>query len=722
MIPHTWRYGRGNRMNQKIAINVYFQHAAVCILRRVLLACLVVFGAKLSGAAELYNTPTNHRADILLNAGWQFVRQDVPGAQSAGFNDSTWTTLNLPHTWNNLDGQDGLKDYYRGIGWYRRHYTVDKNLKGRHFFLKFDGASSVADVYINGHHLGEHQGGFSAFAFDITPFLKVGAGNVIAVKVNNDANTNLPPLSADFTFFGGLYRDVHLLVMDPVQISPLDYGSPGIYLKTTDVSPNAANLQVTAVLSNSTKKAQHLTVRSVITDAATNIVAILTNVVTLPAGTVSNVVAATTIASPHLWNGLSDPYLYQAFTEVWKDSKVVDLVAQPLGFRYFSVDVNKGFFLNGRHYDLHGVNMHQDWLDRGWAIGDAQRDANFMLLKEIGATALRLSHYEHNDYTYQLADKNGIVLWSEIPLVNRITESPAFYANAKQQLTELIRQRYNHPSVVCWGVFNEINLRPGPKPVNLARQLAQLASQEDSTRPSTSAANAGDDEPSNWCTEWNSFNKYFGWYNGKLGDFGPWADEIHAKYPGRPIGISEYGAGASIYQHSEDPVREPANAGHYHPEEYQNLYHETHWQEMQARPFLWCKFVWNMFDFAVAGRNEGDTPGRNDKGLVTYDRQVRKDAFYYYKANWTTSPMVYITGHTFTNRLTNNITAKVYANCDSVELFLNGDSHGATTSTNCIFTWPLMLRAGTNTIQAIGTKGSVKVDDSLVWTAPYEKQ
>jgi beta-galactosidase len=345
-----------------------------------------------------------------------------------------------------------------------------------------------------------------------------------------------------------------------------------------------------------------------------------------------------------------------------------------------------------------------------------------MLLKEIGATALRLSHYEHNDYTYQLADKNGIVLWSEIPLVNRITESPAFYANAKQQLIELIRQRYNHPSVVCWGVFNEITLKPGPKPVNLAHQLAQLAGQEDSTRPSTSAVNAGDDEPSNWCIEWNSFNKYFGWYNGKLGDFGPWADEIHAKYPGRPIGISEYGAGASIYQHSEDPVREPAQAGHYHPEEYQNLFHETYWQEMRARPFLWCKFVWNMFDFAVAGRNEGDTPGRNDKGLVTYDRQVRKDAFYYYKANWTTSPMVYITGHTFTNRLTNNITAKVYANCDSVELFLNGASQGATTSTNCIFTWPLMLRAGTNTVQAIGTKDSVKVDDSLAWTAPYEKQ
>ena len=684
--------------------------------------CLILLCTVASIAAQPYTPPANERVDAILDSGWRFIRQDVANAQNSNFDDSAWSVINLPHTWNNLDGQDGGKNYYRGIGWYRVHCAVDGSCTNRHFFLKFDGAASVADVYVNGNFVGEHQGGFSAFVYDVTPYLNVGADNLIAVKVNNAVNTNIPPLSADFTFFGGLYRDVHLLATDPVQISPLDYGSPGIYLKTTSVSSNSANLQVTAVLSNSTATAQIVTVRSVVTDAATNIVAVLTNVVTLPPAIASNIVASTTIIRPHLWNGLSDPYLYQTFTEVWKGSKAVDVVAQPLGFRYYSVNADKGFFLNGRYYDLHGVSMHQDWLDRGWAITDVQRNTNFILLKEIGATAVRLSHYEHNDYTYQLADQNGIILWSEIPLVNRITESPAFYANAKQQLIELIRQRYNHPSVVCWGVFNEITMKPGPKPVNLVRQLAQLVTQEDPTRLSTSAANAGDDEPSNWCTELNSFNKYFGWYNGTLGEFGPWLDEIHAKYPERRLGISEYGAGASIYQHSEEPVLEPAQAGHYHPEEYQNLFHETYWQAMQARPFLWCKFVWNMFDFAVAGRNEGDTPGRNDKGLVTYDRQVRKDAFYYYKANWSTNPMVYITGHTFTNRLTNTITAKVYANCGSVELFLNGASQGATTSTNRIFTWPLMLQAGTNTVQAIGTKGSVKADDSLVWTAPYEKQ
>src|ERR1035437_1614734 len=693
-----------------------------CFSKFCVLVCLILLGETISVIAKPYVPPGSHRVEINLAPGWRFIRQDVAGAQNGSFDDSAWSVVNLPHTWNNLDGQESGANYYRGIGWYRTHYTVGNSLAGRHFFLKFDGASSVADVYVNGSFVGEHQGGFSAFAYDVTPYLNVGADNLIAVKVNNAVNTNIPPLSADFTFFGGLYRDVHLLATDPVHISPLDYGSPGIYLKTTSVSSNSAYLQVTAILSNSTATAQMVTVRSVVTDAATNIVVVLTNIVTLPPAIASNIVAATTITRPHLWNGISDPYLYQTFTEVWKGSKAIDVVAQPLGFRYYSVDANKGFFLNDRYYDLHGVSMHQDWLDRGWAITDVQRNTNFILLKEIGVTAVRLSHYEHNDHTYQLADQNGIILWTEIPLVNRITESPAFYANAKQQLIELIRQHYNHPSVICWGVFNEITRKPGPKPVSLVRQLAELAAQEDSTRPSTSAANARDDEPSNWCTELNSFNKYFGWYNGTLGEFGAWLDKIHAKYPERRLGISEYGAGASIYQHSEEPVLEPAQAGHYHPEEYQNLFHETYWQAMQARPFLWCKFVWNMFDFAVGGRNEGDTPGRNDKGLVTYDRQVRKDAFYYYKANWTTNPMVYITGHTFTNRLTNAITTKVYANCDSVELFLNGASQGATTSTNRIFTWPLRLQTGTNTVQAIGTKGSVQVDDSLVWTTPYEKQ
>jgi beta-galactosidase len=648
-----------------------------------------------------------------VDSGWRFIRQDVAGAQTNGFDDSSWTVLNLPHTWNNLDGQDGGNNYYRGIGWYRLHYAVNTNAAGQRLFLKFDGANIVSDVYVNGNFIGEHQGGFAAFVFDVTPYINFGADNVIAVKVNNAANSNVPPLSADFTFFGGLYRDVHLLTTDPVHVSPLDYGSPGVYLKPTNVSSASANLQITTVVSNANAVAANVTVRAIVTDAATNIVTTLTNMVTLPAASISNVVASTVIANPHLWNGLADPYLYRAYVEVYNGTNLTDLVSQPLGFRFFSVDPTNGFFLNGRYYDLHGVSVHQDWLNCGWALTNAQRETNFAFLRELGVTAYRMAHYQKNDYEYQLADKYGIILWSEIPLVNSTTETTNFYNNAKQQLRELIRQNYNHPAVVCWGMYNELSIG---LTTALVGQLVQLEAQEDPTRPSTAAVLASTDGDANaWTPQLVAFNEYFGWYESPLNGIASWADTIHAAHPTNCIGISEYGAGASIYQHSEDPVAWPTTTGGlFHPEEWQNLVHETNWIAMKARPFLWCKFVWNMFNFAVDSRNEGDTPGRNDKGLVTYDRLARKDAFYFYKANWTTNPIVYITGHTFTNRTT-SITAKVYANCDSVELFVNGVSLGSQTGSGCIFTWPITLQPGNNSVSAVGTKGSTQVTDSLVW-------
>jgi beta-galactosidase len=676
-------------------------------------------GFLITASAQPYNPPANNRVEVNLDPGWRFIEQNVSGAQAANFDDSSWTSVNLPHTWDVPDGQSyPPSNYYTGISWYRTHFTPDGSYTNRHFFLKFDGAFRVADVYLNGNYLGEHDGGFAAFVFDVTPYLNVGGDNVLAVEVNNAINTNIPPLAADFTFWGGIYRDVHLLVTDPVQISPLDYGSSGVYLTTTSVSSNSANLLVTTVVSNSTASAQMVTVRAVVTDAATNIVTILSNVVTLPAASASNVTAGTVIANPHLWHGLSDPYLYQTFVELWNGTNAADVVAQPLGFRYFSVDPTNGFFLNGQHYDLHGVNLHQDWLNCGWALTNAQRDTNFLFIKEIGATFLRLSHYEHNDYTYQLADQNGVCVWSEIPLIDYITASAAFTSNTLQQLREMIRQRYNHPSVIFWSIYNEVTLDAGPSPTNLISQEVQLVSQEDPGRLSTAGANTSDNDPSTLYTQVIAFNKYYGWYSSPLNGIGAWADNFHATYPNRCVGVSEYGAGASIYQHSENPTF-PANTGsNFHPEEWQNIVIETNWQLMAARPFLWCKLVWTSFDFASDGRNEGDTPGRNDKGVITYDRGARKDAFYYFKANWTTNPMVYITGHTFTNRLTNVITAKVYANCDSVELFLNGVSQGVTTSSNCIYTWPLVLPSGTNTVQAVGTKGGSNVTDSLIWIAP----
>ncbi len=682
-------------------------------------AFLLLFGWALAADAQMYSPPASPREDINLNSGWRFIRQDVSGAETNGFDDSAWTLLDLPHTWNNLDGQDGGNNYYRGIGWYRRHCTISTNETGRRLFLKFDGANLVSDVYVNGNFVGEHQGGFAAFAFDVTPFVNVGGDNVIAVKVNNAANSNICPLSGDFTSFGGLYRDVHLLATDPLQVTPLDYGSPGVYLRTTGVSSNSANLQVTAVVSNANAGPVSVTMRAVITDAASNIVATLTNVVTMPAASLSNVIASAVVTNPHLWDGLNDPYLYRAFIEIYNGTNLTDLVSQPLGFRYFSFDPNNGFVLNGRYYDLHGVSMHQDYLNLGWALTDAQRLTNFALLKELGATTVRLAHYQHAEHTYQLADQAGIVVWTEIPLVNSVNTNAAFVANAQQQLRELIRQNYNHPSVMMWGIFNEITLGSGPNPDGVVSNLAALAAQEDPTRPSTSATlHSSTGNPSTWMTQIAGFNQYYGWYADPTDGIGAWADNIHAARPTNCIGVSEYGAGASVWQHSEEPLTKPGQSCVcVHPEEWQDLVHEVNWSLMKTRPFLWGKYVWNMFDFASDGRNEGDTPGRNDKGLVTYDRQIRKDAFYFYKANWTTNPVVYITGHTFSNRQA-SINAKVYSNCDSVELFLNGISQGSRSSSSNIFLWPVTLAPGCNFVQAIGTKGSTQVVDSLTWATP----
>jgi beta-galactosidase len=690
-------------------------------LKIAALSCLAIALSATTFAATTFTPPASHRSDVLLNEGWRFIRSDVEGAEGNAFDDAKWEAINLPHTWNNLDGQDGGTNYYRGPGWYRKHYRVDRTLGGRRLFLKFDGAFSVAEVYVNGTRLGGHRGGFAAFVFDATDALKVGGDNVIAVRVTNAHDRDIPPLSADFTFFGGLYRGVHLLATDSLQISPLDYGSPGVYLKTTEVSSKSAALEVTAVISNAAPAAAAATIRAVVVDAENKPVATLTAPLSIASGTLSNVVMSAKISRPHLWEGVRDPYLYRVFVEVEQGTNVLDVVQQPLGFRSFNIDPNKGFFLNGHPYDLHGTAFHQDGLNHGWAIGQAEREKNFELLQEIGATALRLLHYEHAEETYDLADKDGIVLWSEVPVINSITDEQAFYDNAKQQLIELVKQRYNHPAVVVWGIFNEITLNKGPQTTNLVSQMAALAAELDSTRPSTCAIAGSDDQPSNWYSKVSAFNKYSGWYSGKLADIGPSLDRTHKKYPTHAFGVSEFGAGGCIDQHYEEPYETPAPKGKFHPEEYESLFHEVYWQAMKQRPYLWCKFIWTLADFAADNRDEGSTPGRNTKGLVTYDRQIRKDAFYWYQANWTTKPMVYITGHHFTNRLADSFTAKVYANCDSVELFLNGASQGTRSSTNCIFTWPITLRSGANAVTVTGKKGAVTVTDSLNWIAPQPK-
>jgi beta-galactosidase len=454
----------------------------------------------------------------------------------------------------------------------------------------------------------------------------------------------------------------------------------------------------------------------VITDATGTIVADAT---TAPQSVAANAgfqtVQTVTIANPRRWQGKADPYLYAANVEIRSGGIVTDVVTEPLGLRSFSVDANTGFVLNGQHVSLKGVNRHQDRLDKGWAISDAEHTQDFDLMDEMGVNALRTAHYQQDQKVYNLADQRGYVVWAEIPLVNSITDSQAFRDNAAQQLRELIKQNYNHPSIVFWGIGNE--QRTSDTPTNaLLDTLAGIVNTEDPDRLSTYAHNGSITSSLNNHTEVNGYNRYHGWYYGVATDLAGFLDNLHSTQPTRKISLSEYGAGASIVQHQENPPK-PVPDSDFHPEEYQALFHEAHWAQISARPYLWGTFVWNMFDFAADQRSEGDTHGRNDKGLVTYDRATRKDAFWFYRAVWTNTPFVYLTSRRFTTRTTASTTVKVYANADSVTLRVNGATVSTKTSSNHIYTWPnTMLRPGPNLIEVSGVRTGVTYTDSATWT------
>lgn len=693
-----------------------FQWLMVCLSAAALAACTRGPGAAPHtvgpGGTGGASAP---RLDLNINDGWRFERADSADAAALA-SAATWASIALPHTWNNLDGQDG-GDYYRGIGWYRRQLPLPAEYAGRRIYLQFDGAFLVTDVYVNGIHVGQHRGGFAAFRFDITSAIKIGADNVVAVKVSNAPNPDVPPLQGDFTFFGGLYRDAHLVVVDPLHIDLEDYGSSGVFLTPSAVSAASATLRVQVKLRNSDVVARNFDVQVDVKGHDGTSVTRASAPRSTAAGTTDVVNLSMAVTSPHLWNGVLDPYLYRVEVTLAERGRVVDAVTQPLGLRSFAVDAAAGFSLNGAYLAVRGVNRHQDHFDKGWAISAADQDQDLALIRELGANAVRLAHYQHSQYFHDLCDKNGLVVWAELAMINQISNSLAHTANARQQLTELIRQNYNHPSIFVWGLENEvIDNIVDPNP--LIAELNALAHVEDPSRLTSVAANLGDDNPINWHSDLVGFNKYYGWYYGQLADIAGWADAVHAAYPLRKIAVSEYGAGAGFKNHAlPSPILPQAG----HSEEYQALFHETYWKALASRRFLWGAFVWQMFDSASDGRNElasgADALGINDKGLVSFDRATKKDAFYWYKANWSVDPFVYITSRRFTQRATSITSIKVYSNLASVELKLNGSSLGAKPSADHVFVWhDVTLATGANRVEAYASAGTQRLIDSVVWT------
>ena len=651
------------------------------------------------------------RQDILLNNDWNF-------RFSHQVQKGTEVRVDLPHTWNAQDALSGKIDYKRGIGNYEKNLFIRPEWKGKRLFIRFEGVNNIADVFINRRHIGEHRGGYGAFIFEITGKVEYGKENSILVRVNNGEQLDIMPLVGDFNFYGGIYRDVHLLITDETCISPLDYASPGVRLIQDSVSHRYAKVRAIVDLSNGSSGNQEVELNVRLLDGQ-RVVKEGTKNVNLSGNEVMQQELTFEIDQPHLWNGRQDPFLYQAEVTLFRNGQMVDRVTQPLGLRFYRIDPDEGFFLNGKHLPLQGVCRHQDRSEVGNALRPQHHEEDAALMLEMGVNAVRLAHYPQATYFYDLMDKNGIIVWAEIPFVGPggyndkgFVDLPAFRANGKEQLKELIRQHYNHPSICVWGLFNELT-ELGDNPVEYIKKLNVLAHQEDTTRPTTSASNQMGDL--NFITDAIAWNRYDGWYGGTPADLGKWLDRMHKDHPKICIAISEYGAGASIY-HQQDSLVKTVPTSWWHPENWQTYYHIENWKTISSRPYVWGSFVWNMFDFGAAHRTEGDRPGINDKGLVTFDRKVRKDAFYFYKANWNREePMLYLTGKRNTVRTQRLQTITAFTNLSGAELFVNGKSYGkAIPDSYAILEWKnVELEPGENEIKVVSTNKKLPLSDSF---------
>ena len=591
-----------------------------------------------------------------LTDGWKFLKEAVSVDEAM---QKASTSVTLPHTWNAEDGQDGGNDYHRGTCWYVRTLTAEE-LAGPQVFLEINGAAMRAAVYLNGQLLATHDGGYATFRVDLTSSLKEDY-NVLAISVNNEDNDVVYPQKADFTFYGGLYRAVRLISVPEEHFELLKDGTPGI--KVTPVVDLAAKKATVTVETWHNAPSVEITVNG-------------------ETKTVENA-ATFEIEDVHLWDGLDDPFLYTA-TAVLPSG---DQVSTRFGCRVFSIDPEKGFFLNGRSYPLRGVSRHQDHKGKGNALSLEDHKEDMAIIRELGANTLRLAHYQHAQEFYDLCDENGLVVWAEIPYITK--HMPNGRQNTLDQMRELITQCYNHPCIAVWGLSNEITAASAVDEDLLEnhRLLNDLCHKMDPTRPTTMADvfMLEIDSPILEIPDINSYNLYFGWYLGDLAQNDEFFDSYHAKYPERVIGFSEYGADANPAFHSSHPEK-----GDY-TEDYQALYHEHMLRMIEARPYLWATHVWNLFDFAADGRDEGGKHGENQKGLVTFDRLLRKDAFYLYKAAWNmTEAFVHLCGKRYVNRCEETTEIKVYSNQPQVSLYVD-DTLVGTQEGNIIFRFEIPL-------------------------------
>jgi beta-galactosidase len=701
---------------------------------RVVLAALGLVLLPAMTAAQ--SAPASPRVRMSIDEGWRYHSGGLNLAEKPSMPDSDWEKVSLPHTWNASDPFDDAPSYRRGIGWYRKWLNVPVSMKGKKVYLQFEGANQVADVYVNGAFVGEHKGGYTAFTVDVTKALTFDGGsnpNLIAVQVDNSHSPFIPPLSVGYALYGGIYRDVWLVATDSIHVAMTDAGSSGMQVSAVNVSAASADVRVALWVRNESSSKKALRVVSKVIDAKGVVVATLGSTTDVdPGDELESQLGISAIRNPHLWSP-DDPYLYTVRTDISVGTTLMDQIESPLGFRWYSFDAKNGFSLNGKKLQLRGTNRHQDYQGLGSALNDSLHARDMKWIKDMGANFVRLAHYPQDPAVLEAADKLGLLIWEEVPVVNYITPDPRFTENAETMLREMIRQHFNHPSVIMWGIMNEVFLW-SPEGFRIRKQadrnymsqvrafaqhMDSVAKREDPDRPVTMAVHESSDYDSagvSRVTDILGQNIYAGWYGGVFDDFGKSLDRRHANHPSEVIFVSEYGAEDDYRVNSLEPERFDFSGT------WMRRYHESYLRQINARPWLAGTALWNQFDFSQP-ETGGSIPYMNQKGMQTWDR-TPKDVYYLYKANWNPSPMVYIASRGWTRRTGTGPSATssapqpvdVYSNAPYAELFLNGKSLGRKSPDDVHrATWDVSFANGKNNV--VARSGSLV--DSLVIDFSY---
>jgi beta-galactosidase len=665
-----------------------------------------------------------------VNDNWKYLPQGADFAQRPKADDSKWQTVNIPHTWNAKDPFDDDETSRRDISWYRKKLVLDNRFKDKKIYLNFEGAYQVADVYVNGVFAGQHKGGYTAFTFDITHLVKLAdtpTENLIAVQLNNAQDNFIPPLSIGYASYGGIYRDAWLVGTNKLHFKMLDHGSSGLFISTPKVDSAKASLKIRGTVTNDDDAVRKFEIVQVVYDAGQKEIARLKkNLSVGPNQEAEFELQTDDIKKPKLWSP-DDPYLYTVKSQLIENGKVMDELSDHAGFRWFSFDPDKGFSLNGQRLVLKGTNRHQDMKDHGDALSAQDHYRDLKLIKDMGCNFLRLAHYPQAPEVLRLADKMGILIWEEIPLVNYMNPVPEFFRNAKNMIREMIRQNYNHPSVIIWGSMNEvllwsekaerIQVQENTAYVNKIKEYAikldSTVRAEDPLRYSTMAMHMSDDYDKyglSGIPRLASYNIYNGWYSGKSAEFKPVIDEKHKQNPKQVLFISEYGAEADNRVNTENPQRFDFTG------QYQRMYHESYLSQIKKMPYLGGTAIWNQFDFSQPNVG-GVSNNMNQKGMVTWDRKP-KDSYYLYKANWNAEPMVYIASRDWTHRAGvagAASTIEVYANLDEVNLTVNGVAYGSKKADEIKkMVWKITLKPGVNYLTASAKSVAGPISDNLV--------